>query len=131
MADTTHNDLGHRLHDQHSDYVDIRLPGVEQVLELIGELEGPAKEKAKAILSELFLFGRELRKHTLFEEKMLSDGSRLTEREQEVLSVLVSVMSNKEVADKPNISTHTVVSHRKNIVRTYGAVRAVGFRDEG
>ncbi len=124
MAKTAHNDLGHRLHDLHSDYVDVRLPDiVEQVLELISELDGPAKEKAQAILSELFLFGHELRKHTLFEEKMLSDlseGSSLTEREQEVLSALVHGLSNKEVADKLNISTHTVISHRKNIVRKTG-----------
>jgi DNA-binding NarL/FixJ family response regulator len=112
------------LHDLHSDYVDVRLPNiVEQVLELIDELDGPAKVKAKDILSELFLFGHELRKHTLFEERMLSDlsdGSRLTEREQEVLSALVRGLSNKEVADKLNISTHTAISHRKNIMRKTG-----------
>lgn len=39
----------------------------------------------------------------------------LTEREIEVLTGLVNGKSNKEIADLLNISTHTVVSHRKNI----------------
>ncbi len=43
-----------------------------------------------------------------------SDG--LTEREAEVLVLLTKGYSNKEIADKLNISVHTVISHRKNIV---------------
>lgn len=39
----------------------------------------------------------------------------LTEREIDVLRLLLAGNSNKEVADKLNISTHTVISHRKNI----------------
>lgn len=32
MRDRLHNDLGHRLHDLHSDYVDVRLSAlVEQM----------------------------------------------------------------------------------------------------
>lgn len=40
----------------------------------------------------------------------------LTEREVEVLVLLTKGYSNKEIADKLNISVHTVISHRKNIV---------------
>jgi DNA-binding CsgD family transcriptional regulator len=39
----------------------------------------------------------------------------LSDREIEVLSELVKGLSNKEIADKLNISIHTVISHRKNI----------------
>lgn len=39
----------------------------------------------------------------------------LSEREIDVLKLLVSGNSNKEIADKLFISTHTVISHRKNI----------------
>lgn len=117
-------DAARRLHDLHSDYVDVRLPEiVEQMLALIGELEGDAKALAQAILSEIFLFEHELRKHTLFEEKMLGDlsgGTQLSEREKEVLVQLTHGLSNKEVAEKLNISMHTVISHRKNIVRKTG-----------
>jgi DNA-binding CsgD family transcriptional regulator len=44
----------------------------------------------------------------------------LSLREQEVLSAIASGFSNKEVADKLHISIHTVISHRKNIMRETG-----------
>ncbi|KAF0236553.1 MAG: transcriptional regulator LuxR [Prolixibacteraceae bacterium] len=44
----------------------------------------------------------------------------LSEREIEVLSQLVKGLSNKEIADKLNISIHTVISHRKNIIEKTG-----------
>ena len=39
----------------------------------------------------------------------------LTEREQNVLKEIIKGLSNKEIADRLNISIHTVMSHRKNI----------------
>ena len=44
----------------------------------------------------------------------------LSERETEVLVQLVTGLSNKEIADKLNISIHTVISHRKNITQKTG-----------
>lgn len=40
---------------------------------------------------------------------------QLSEREIDVLVQLVKGLSNKEIADKLNISIHTVISHRKHI----------------
>jgi DNA-binding CsgD family transcriptional regulator len=40
---------------------------------------------------------------------------QLSDRETDVLVELVNGLSNKEIADKLNISIHTVISHRKNI----------------
>lgn len=130
MEKTKPGEVARQLHDLHSDYLDVRLPHiVEQMLELIGDLddgtekEKAGKEKAEKILSEIFLFGHELRKHTLFEEKMLGDfnqGPELSDRETEVLVALTSGLSNKEIADRLCISIHTVISHRKNIVRKTG-----------
>jgi DNA-binding NarL/FixJ family response regulator len=40
----------------------------------------------------------------------------LTERETDVLKWLAKGLSNKEIADKLNISIHTVNTHRKNIM---------------
>ena len=44
----------------------------------------------------------------------------LTEREKDVLKLLVIGKSNKEIADELNISIHTVISHRKNITHKLG-----------
>jgi len=45
---------------------------------------------------------------------------KLTEREIDVLIQLVSGLSNKEIAEKLNISIHTVISHRKKIIEKTG-----------
>jgi DNA-binding CsgD family transcriptional regulator len=49
-----------------------------------------------------------------------SNQDELSERETEVLIQLVKGLSNKEIADKLNISVHTVISHRKNIIEKTG-----------
>ena len=45
---------------------------------------------------------------------------QLSERETDVLVQLVQGLSNKGIANKLNISIHTVVSHRKNITQKTG-----------
>ena len=44
----------------------------------------------------------------------------LSDRETDVLIHLVNGLSNKEIADRLNISIHTVISHRKNIIEKTG-----------
>ncbi|MCE1188765.1 MAG: response regulator transcription factor [Ignavibacteria bacterium] len=44
-----------------------------------------------------------------------SSQHALSDREIDVLRLLVAGKSNKEIADALNISVHTVISHRKNI----------------
>ncbi|HYR84467.1 MAG TPA: response regulator transcription factor [Terriglobia bacterium] len=47
-------------------------------------------------------------------------GSRITEREREVIQLLTEGKSNKEVASALDISTRTVETHRANIMRKLG-----------
>lgn len=50
-------------------------------------------------------------------ETSVSITEELSEREKDVLIQVVKGLSNKEIADVLFISTHTVISHRKNITR--------------
>ncbi len=52
---------------------------------------------------------------------------KLSERETDVLKLLTSGNSNKEIADQLNISTHTVISHRKNITQKTGIKSVSGL----
>lgn len=49
-----------------------------------------------------------------------AEREQLTARETDVLKHLVQGLSNKEIAGQLNISIHTVVSHRKNIIQKTG-----------
>ncbi|MDR1518263.1 MAG: LuxR C-terminal-related transcriptional regulator [Dysgonamonadaceae bacterium] len=48
-------------------------------------------------------------------DKQDDDNENLSEREVEVLKLLIKGMANKEIAELLGISFHTVASHRKNI----------------
>jgi DNA-binding NarL/FixJ family response regulator len=54
-------------------------------------------------------------------------GEHITERETDVLRLLVNGHSNKEIADKLSISIHTVISHRKNIIQKTGIRSQAGL----
>jgi DNA-binding NarL/FixJ family response regulator len=53
--------------------------------------------------------------------------TELTRREIEVLQLLTKGYSNKEIADQLFVSTHTVISHRKNISEKTGIKSASGL----
>jgi DNA-binding NarL/FixJ family response regulator len=53
--------------------------------------------------------------------------TELTKREIEVLRLLAKGYSNKEIADHLFVSTHTVISHRKNISEKTGIKSASGL----
>lgn len=55
--------------------------------------------------------------HHSHRQTMPPETEELSEREKDVLVQLVKGLSNKEIADVLCISTHTVISHRKNITR--------------
>jgi DNA-binding NarL/FixJ family response regulator len=56
-----------------------------------------------------------------------SENIDLSRREKDILVALAKGLANKEIADKLNISTHTVISHRKNIVRKTGIKTVSGL----
>lgn len=55
-----------------------------------------------------------------FNQEKNAPAVSLTERETEVLKLVSLGNASKEIADKLNISTHTVITHRKNITEKLG-----------
>ena len=50
-------------------------------------------------------------------EETTDDAEILSQREKEILSCVVKGQTNKEIAQTLFLSTHTVITHRRNIVR--------------
>lgn len=55
------------------------------------------------------------------------DSNEISDREREVLVLIAGGMINKEIADRLNISVHTVIAHRKNISRKTGIKSVAGL----
>ena len=55
------------------------------------------------------------------------DKNELSEREKEILVSLAKGKINKEIADQHHISVHTVITHRKNIIRKTGIKSVSGL----
>ena len=56
-----------------------------------------------------------------------AENIELSDREKDILIVLAQGLTNKEIAEKLHISAHTVISHRKNIVRKTGIKTVSGL----
>ena len=56
-----------------------------------------------------------------------NDDVELSKRETDVLIAVAKGLMNKEIADRMNISIHTVISHRKNITRKTGIKSVSGL----
>ena len=63
----------------------------------------------------------------MVEEKGGDAVRELSEREVEVLKVIAKGATNKMAADELNLSVHTVITHRKNIVRKTGIKTLAGL----
>lgn len=66
--------------------------------------------------------------HKLRPEVTEEDTHRsLTKRETSVLILVAKGLMNKEIADKLNVSVHTVITHRKNIMQKTGIKSVAGL----
>lgn len=59
--------------------------------------------------------------------KSKTESESLSDRENEILVAIAKGMTNKEIAEKYYISIHTVISHRKNIVKKTGIKTVSGL----
>lgn len=56
-----------------------------------------------------------------------NEHAKLTERELEILKLIVQELNNAEIADKLFISERTVETHRKNMIRKFNTKTIVGL----
>jgi DNA-binding NarL/FixJ family response regulator len=55
------------------------------------------------------------------------NGINISEREEEIIKLIAEGFSNKEIAEKLFLSTHTVNTHRKNIMNKLGVNNTAGI----
>lgn len=85
------------------------------------------KEALRKIYTGLMYISAEITTQ-LLQQHIINDGeAKLTERELEILKLITKEFSNKQIADKLNISERTVETHRKNIFRKTETSSLVGL----
>lgn len=82
------------------------------------DLRSPERELIKLLLS---IHSSAHMAHGMEHQIPTQTGEQLSEREKEVLALSVKGYINKEIADKLNISTATVIFHRRNIGEKIGS----------
>lgn len=60
-------------------------------------------------------------------KKQDKDNNEISKRERAVLAMVAQGYTNKEIAEKLFISAHTVITHRKNIVKKLGIKTVSGL----
>ena len=65
--------------------------------------------------------------HTTTTETEHTETNELSDREKEILISVAKGRINKEIAEEHHISIHTVITHRKNIIRKTGIKSVAGL----
>jgi DNA-binding NarL/FixJ family response regulator len=83
----------------------------------------------KTVKGEKFMCGKIVTDILHDSEQTVSscEGLNISEREMEIIKLVAEGYSNKEVADKLFLSTHTVTTHRKNIMNKLGVNNTAGL----
>jgi two-component system nitrate/nitrite response regulator NarL len=86
---------------------------VEELKETIRAVAGGADILPTSVTHALF---SQIANHAIKRGPPADDAIRLTSREREVLDLIAEGLSNKAIASRLHISTHTVKSHVRNIM---------------
>ena len=85
-----------------------------------------------AVLFAIDALGRDIRQHNRIRHRILlpmidDESNRLSEREKDVLRLIVEGLTNKEIAARLYVSVNTVLTHRKNITSKLGIKTTPGL----
>lgn len=68
----------------------------------------------------------EIKTNNAFIKSLNCEGFSVTDREVEIIREIALGLSNKQIADKLNLSTHTVNTHRRNVMTKLGVSNTAG-----
>jgi len=123
-------------------FVEDLLAGSEEYLDFINEsvesksfsiVNATSKKKSPLGKNTIFLYNSDeeiydLVKHAFTQQNFMEEEQEgLSNREIEVLKLVALGFTNKDIAEKLFISTHTVMSHRKNITEKLGVKSISGL----
>ncbi len=91
----------------------------QQVLQLYDE--------SISVVDDLAVMASKIRRLTDSNQEPDSDREPLSQREKEIITLVVKGLTNKEIADRLFISVHTVMTHRRNIARKLEIHSATGL----
>jgi DNA-binding NarL/FixJ family response regulator len=101
--------------------------GKEEIIEAIEATAKKQKFFCSKVLDTLSASEGETRKESTAFSSAVCDGLNISDREIEIIRMIAEGFSNKEIADKLCLSTHTVNTHRKNIMNKLGVNNTAGI----
>lgn len=124
---------------RHHDQVETRLRELKNII--IKYYPSGSTNELNGVLFDIFTCEQELASHNSVEdeifipavERLAADESSverkepLSAREQEIIVCVVKGLTNKQIADELCISTHTVITHRRNIAAKLQIHSAAGL----
>lgn len=98
--------------------------GREELRKAIMKISGGGNYFSEEVSLEL---AHQFMPHTTADKSIHKDTIPLTEREMEILKLVALEYSNPQIADKLFISTKTVETHRKNLIKKLGVKNSLGL----
>lgn len=96
----------------------------------LGKLSRQATELYDGVISvidDIDTIAGKIKKICIPQNSPTEDRDTLSQREKEIISLVVKGMTNQEIADRLFLSIHTVITHRRNIARKLEIHSATGL----
>ena len=84
-------------------------------------------DEAISVIDDLDTMNTKIKKLCASQGETADEKETLSQREKEIISLVVKGMTNQEIADKLFLSIHTVITHRRNIARKLEIHSATGL----